>query len=166
MTLTLEAQVDDRGVDIDLHLADGDRLAVLGPNGAGKSTTMRMLTTLIAPTAGSATVAGHDVIAESAQVRRLIGYVGQGNGAGHNQRVGDELNSQGLTSDPSMTRSLAPPIRSTSLASSAVCCGFSGLTLIRSPAKSALSASAVSSAITSPWSTTTTRPAIESASSR
>jgi ABC-2 type transport system ATP-binding protein len=83
-----------RGISIDIE--PGELVAVLGPNGAGKSTTMRMLTTLIAPTAGSATVAGHDVVAESAQVRRLIGYVGQGNGAGHNQRVGDELTSQGL----------------------------------------------------------------------
>ena len=81
---------------ITLNVEPGELVAVLGPNGAGKSTTMRMLTTLIAPTAGSATVAGHDVVAESAQVRRLIGYVGQGNGAGHNQRVGDELYSQGL----------------------------------------------------------------------
>ena len=83
-----------RGISLDIE--PGELVAVLGPNGAGKSTTMRMLTTLIAPTDGSATVAGHDVVAESAQVRRLIGYVGQGNGAGHNQRVGDELASQGL----------------------------------------------------------------------
>ena len=83
-----------RGITLDIE--PGELVAVLGPNGAGKSTTMRMLTTLIAPTAGSATVAGHDVVAESAQVRRLIGYVGQGNGAGHNQRVADELSSQGL----------------------------------------------------------------------
>ena len=83
-----------RGITLDIE--PGELVAVLGPNGAGKSTTIRMLTTLIAPTSGSATVAGHDVVTESAQVRRLIGYVGQGNGAGHNQRVGDELFSQGL----------------------------------------------------------------------
>jgi ABC-2 type transport system ATP-binding protein len=83
-----------RGISLDVE--PGELVAVLGPNGAGKSTTMRMLTTLIQPTAGSATVAGHDVVAESAQVRRLIGYVGQGNGAGHNQRAGDDLLSQGL----------------------------------------------------------------------
>ena len=80
---------------LDLDIAPGELVAVLGPNGAGKSTTMRMLTTLIAPTAGRAEVGGHDVVAEAAAVRRTIGYVGQGNGAGHNQRVRDELRTQG-----------------------------------------------------------------------
>ena len=82
------------GVTLDIE--PGELVAVLGPNGAGKSTTIRMLTTLLTPTSGTATVAGHDVVTESAQVRRLIGYVGQGNGAGHTQRAGDELYSQGL----------------------------------------------------------------------
>jgi ABC-2 type transport system ATP-binding protein len=81
---------------ISLDVEPGELVAVLGPNGAGKSTTIRMLTTLIPPSSGSAIVAGHDVVAESAQVRRLIGYVGQGNGAGHNQRAGDELYTQGV----------------------------------------------------------------------
>ena len=83
-----------RGISLDVE--DGELIAVLGPNGAGKTTTMRMLTTLIEPTSGSATVAGHDVVTESARVRSLIGYVGQGNGAGHMQRAVDELYSQGL----------------------------------------------------------------------
>ncbi|MDQ3988278.1 MAG: ATP-binding cassette domain-containing protein [Actinomycetota bacterium] len=81
---------------IDLVIEPGELVAVLGPNGAGKTTTMRMLTTLIAPTSGTATVAGNDVVAAPAQVRRRIGYVGQGNGAGHAQRVRDELNTQGV----------------------------------------------------------------------
>ncbi|MGH3941545.1 MAG: ATP-binding cassette domain-containing protein [Pseudonocardiaceae bacterium] len=81
---------------ISLHIEPGELVAVLGPNGAGKTTTMRMLTTLIAPTSGTAIVAGHDVVTAPAQVRRRIGYVGQGNGAGHNQRVRDELNTQGI----------------------------------------------------------------------
>ncbi|MEO3820642.1 ATP-binding cassette domain-containing protein [Plantactinospora sp. B24E8] len=80
---------------IALHVDSGELVAVLGPNGAGKTTTMRMLTTLIAPTSGTATVAGHDVVREPGQVRRRIGYVGQGNGAGHAQRVRDELATQG-----------------------------------------------------------------------
>ena len=83
-----------RGITLDVE--PGELVAVLGPNGAGKTTTIRMLTTLIAPTAGTATVAGHDVVAEAAQVRRHIGYVGQGNGAGHSQKAKDELYSQGL----------------------------------------------------------------------
>ncbi|WP_456238652.1 ATP-binding cassette domain-containing protein [Plantactinospora sonchi] len=80
---------------IGLHVDAGELVAVLGPNGAGKTTTMRMLTTLITPTSGTATVAGHDVVREPGQVRRRIGYVGQGNGAGHAQRVRDELTTQG-----------------------------------------------------------------------
>ncbi|MGO1318052.1 MAG: ATP-binding cassette domain-containing protein [Cellulomonadaceae bacterium] len=81
--------------EIDLEVAPGELLAILGPNGAGKTTTMRMLTTLLAPTSGSASVAGFDVLTASGEVRRRIGYVGQGNGAGHTQRVRDELVSQG-----------------------------------------------------------------------
>jgi ABC-2 type transport system ATP-binding protein len=82
-----------RGISLDVE--PGELVAVLGPNGAGKTTTMRMLTTLIAPTSGSAQVAGFDVVTASSQVRRRIGYVGQGNGAAHAQLVRDELNSQG-----------------------------------------------------------------------
>ncbi|MBO3088664.1 ATP-binding cassette domain-containing protein [Cellulomonas dongxiuzhuiae] len=78
-----------RGIDLDVGA--GELVAVLGPNGAGKTTTMRMLTTLVRPTAGTATVAGADVLADPAAVRRRIGYVGQGNGAGRSQHVVDEL---------------------------------------------------------------------------
>lgn len=81
---------------IDLEIAPGELVAVLGPNGAGKTTTMRMLTTLVRPTAGTAQVAGFDVAQDPAAVRRSIGYVGQGNGAGHTQRVVDELVVQGV----------------------------------------------------------------------
>ncbi|HET6831395.1 MAG TPA: ATP-binding cassette domain-containing protein [Solirubrobacterales bacterium] len=58
---------------IDLHVDEGEIYAFLGPNGAGKTTTVRMLTTLLRPTGGSATVAGHDVVAEPAAVRAAIG---------------------------------------------------------------------------------------------
>ncbi|QFG69216.1 ATP-binding cassette domain-containing protein [Ornithinimicrobium pratense] len=84
-----------RGVD--LHVERGETVAVLGPNGAGKTTTMRMLTTLTRPTAGTARVAGYDVVQHPAQVRQRLGYVGQGNGAGHGQRALDELVVQGVT---------------------------------------------------------------------
>jgi len=80
---------------LDLHVAQGELVALLGPNGAGKSTTLRMLTTLIPPTSGTAEVAGFDVLREQRQVRSRIGYIGQGNGAGHSQRGRDELISQG-----------------------------------------------------------------------
>lgn len=80
---------------IDLHVRQGETVAILGPNGAGKSTLMRMLSTLLPPSSGSATVAGYDVTTQSAQVRAQIGYVGQGNGAGHTQRATDEVVAQG-----------------------------------------------------------------------
>jgi ABC-2 type transport system ATP-binding protein len=80
---------------LDLEVGRGALVAFLGPNGAGKSTTLRMLTTLIEPTSGTALVAGFDVVRERRQVRRSIGYVGQGNGASHTQRGRDELVSQG-----------------------------------------------------------------------
>ncbi|MEU8659250.1 ABC transporter ATP-binding protein [Actinoplanes philippinensis] len=87
---------DVRAVDgIDLTVARGELVALLGPNGAGKSTTLRMLTTLIPPTSGSARVAGFDVSRRQREVRLRIGYIGQGNGAGHSQRGRDELISQG-----------------------------------------------------------------------
>ncbi|MEV6908295.1 ATP-binding cassette domain-containing protein [Amycolatopsis sp. NPDC051071] len=80
-----------RGVDIDVD--DGELIGFLGPNGAGKSTSIRMLSTLLRPTAGEAVVGGCDLLADPMGVRRRIGYVGQGNGAGLNQRVGEELES-------------------------------------------------------------------------
>jgi len=63
-----------RAVDgIDLHVAPGEIYGFLGPNGAGKSTTVHMLTTLLPPTGGRATVAGYDVISEGPRVRAAIG---------------------------------------------------------------------------------------------
>jgi ABC-2 type transport system ATP-binding protein len=58
---------------VDLDVAEGEIYAFLGPNGAGKTTTVRILTTLLRPTGGSARVAGFDVVAEAGQVRRTIG---------------------------------------------------------------------------------------------
>ena len=58
---------------IDLDVGEGEIFGFLGPNGAGKSTTVRMLVTLLAPTAGSATVAGYDVASQQNEVRRRIG---------------------------------------------------------------------------------------------
>jgi ABC-2 type transport system ATP-binding protein len=58
---------------VDLEVAEGEIYAFLGPNGAGKTTTVRMLTTLLRPTGGSARVAGYDVISAPARVREAIG---------------------------------------------------------------------------------------------
>ena len=58
---------------IDLDVAPGEIYGFLGPNGAGKSTTVLMLTTLLPPTGGTATVAGFDVASQGAEVRRVIG---------------------------------------------------------------------------------------------
>jgi ABC-2 type transport system ATP-binding protein len=94
------------GVDIDV--SPGELVGFLGPNGAGKTTTLRMLTTLLTPTAGTATVAGHDLRTDPAGVRRRIGYVGQSGGAGPDCRVRDELELQarlhGLTAAEAATR--------------------------------------------------------------
>jgi ABC-2 type transport system ATP-binding protein len=65
-----------RGVD--LTVGAGEIFGFLGPNGAGKTTTLRMLATLLAPTAGEATIAGADLRQESQTVRERIGYVPQG----------------------------------------------------------------------------------------
>lgn len=82
-----------KGIDVDV--AEGELVAFLGPNGAGKSTTLRMLTSLLAPTAGTAEVAGYDVVAHPEQVRARIGFIGQGNGGGFSYKVRDELHNQG-----------------------------------------------------------------------
>jgi ABC-2 type transport system ATP-binding protein len=62
---------------VDLDVARGSVCALLGPNGAGKTTAVRVLTTLTAPDAGSARVAGHDVVADPVAVRRSIGLAAQ-----------------------------------------------------------------------------------------
>lgn len=84
--------VDDLTMDIE----EGSLTAFLGPNGAGKSTSLRMLTTLMPPTSGTAAVCGYDVVKQTAQVRACIGYVGQKSGISPYQRLRDELQSQGL----------------------------------------------------------------------
>jgi ABC-2 type transport system ATP-binding protein len=78
-----------RGVD--LTVEDGEIVGFLGPNGAGKTTTLRMLTTLLRPTAGTATVAGADLLRDPLGVRKRIGFVPQAIGQ-----------TQGGTSDESL----------------------------------------------------------------
>ncbi|MGW4870387.1 ATP-binding cassette domain-containing protein [Streptomyces chartreusis] len=62
---------------LDLAVAQGTVCGLLGPNGAGKTTAVRLLTTLLRPDAGSARVAGHDLLRDPAAVRRSIGVTGQ-----------------------------------------------------------------------------------------
>jgi ABC-2 type transport system ATP-binding protein len=86
-----------RGVD--LSVAEGEIVGFLGPNGAGKTTTLRMLTTLLRPTAGTATVAGADLLTDPVGVRRRIGYVAQaigvtGGGSDPNATVSEEITLQ------------------------------------------------------------------------
>ncbi|MFC6883060.1 MULTISPECIES: ABC transporter ATP-binding protein [Actinomadura] len=64
---------------IDLEVRHGEFFGLLGPNGAGKSTTIGMLTTLVVPTAGEASVCGYDVVKRSVDVKRRIGMVSQNN---------------------------------------------------------------------------------------
>ncbi|NLC56582.1 MAG: ABC transporter ATP-binding protein [Armatimonadetes bacterium] len=58
-----------------LHLDEGDIFGFIGPNGAGKTTTIKMLATLLRPTAGTATIGGHDILREPEAVRAIIGYM-------------------------------------------------------------------------------------------
>jgi ABC-2 type transport system ATP-binding protein len=72
--LVREFRGDIRAVDgVDLEVERGEIYGFLGPNGAGKSTTVRILATLLRPSGGRASVAGHDVVREAAAVRRSIG---------------------------------------------------------------------------------------------
>jgi ABC-2 type transport system ATP-binding protein len=90
-------KIEVRAVDgVDLDVAEGEVVGFLGPNGAGKTTTLRMLTTLLKPTAGTARVAGYDVVRQSEQVRRSIGYVSQAGGAFSGARAGDEVMDHGM----------------------------------------------------------------------
>ncbi len=63
--------------DLNLSVEAGEVFGLLGPNGAGKSTAIKMLTTLLPPTSGRATIAGFDLTQQPTQVRRMVGYVPQ-----------------------------------------------------------------------------------------
>jgi ABC-2 type transport system ATP-binding protein len=84
---------------LDLSVEEGTIFALLGPNGAGKSTTVKILTTLTRPDAGTARVAGHDVLAEPARVRSAIGVVGQKHGFDPEATGRENLELQGVIYD-------------------------------------------------------------------
>jgi ABC-2 type transport system ATP-binding protein len=85
----------DAVAGVDISVEAGEIVGFLGPNGAGKTTTQRMLTTLLLPTTGEATVAGCDLLRDPRGVRRRIGYVAQGSGASPESTVAEELEIQG-----------------------------------------------------------------------
>jgi len=93
---------------IDLTVREGEIVGLLGPNGAGKTTTLRMLTTLLKPTGGAATIAGRDLATDPAGVRRACGYVAQSGGVDPQISVREELVTQGrlyrLTKDRAAER--------------------------------------------------------------
>jgi ABC-type multidrug transport system ATPase subunit len=82
---------------VDLEIGRG-LFGLLGPNGAGKSTLMRILCTLIKPSAGQAWVGGHDVLKDGGKVRKSIGYLPQEFGGWRLQRVGEALDTLAMLS--------------------------------------------------------------------
>ncbi|MFI5258970.1 MAG: ATP-binding cassette domain-containing protein [Candidatus Limnocylindrales bacterium] len=80
---------------VDLRVDAGEIFGFLGPNGAGKTTTLRILSTLLQPTAGTARVAGYDVARQARQVRERIGYVAQAGGSYRESTGREELVIQG-----------------------------------------------------------------------
>ena len=77
--------------DISFKVDKGEIVGFLGPNGAGKSTTLRILTCFLAPTRGSASVAGFDVVRQSMEVRRRVGYLPESNPLYTEMRVEEYL---------------------------------------------------------------------------
>ena len=61
--------------EVSFDIREGELFGLLGPNGAGKTTTVKMLTTLLIPTNGSATVKGFDIVKQADEVRRRIGFI-------------------------------------------------------------------------------------------
>ncbi len=81
--------------DVTLQLEPGIIFGFLGPNGAGKTTTLRMLTTLLAPTKGSATIAGYDLTKNPEEIRKNIGYVSQKGGCYRSSTARENIVLQG-----------------------------------------------------------------------
>ena len=77
--------------DVNLEVAEGEVLALLGPNGAGKTTTVRMLTSVLRPTSGSANIGGFDVVTQSAEVRATVGVLTEHHGLYNRMRAMEYL---------------------------------------------------------------------------
>jgi ABC-2 type transport system ATP-binding protein len=76
---------------VSFSVEKGEVLGFLGPNGAGKSTTMRMITGFIPPTSGTASICGHDIIADPVEAKRCIGYLPENAPSYHTMTVTDFL---------------------------------------------------------------------------
>ena len=61
--------------NVSIEIGEGEAVGLLGANGAGKSTTLRVLAGFLGPTAGTVTIAGHDVVTDSFEARRCVGYM-------------------------------------------------------------------------------------------
>lgn len=97
--------------DLDLAVNRSEVLGFLGPNGSGKTTTIRMLMGLLRPTSGEANVLGHDVVQDSVEIRRRVGYL-PGDVALYGERTGEQLlrlsmRARGIDTIPALGRELA-----------------------------------------------------------
>src|SRR5690606_38462194 len=81
---------------LDLDIANGEFFGLLGPNGSGKSSTIHMLSTLIAPSGGSAIVAGRDVVRDAVGVRAAIGLVFQDSALDRTLSIAENLRFSGM----------------------------------------------------------------------
>ena len=100
-----------RAVDgIDLDVPAGQIFGFLGPNGSGKTTTVRMLTTLLRPTGGRATVDGLDVVRQAGEVRRRIGVALQEAGLDDLQTGRELLLRRAICMGSPATRRRSAPI--------------------------------------------------------
>lgn len=93
-TFSFNRQTVEAVKGINLTVNSGEIFGFLGPNGAGKTTTMRMLTTLLKPTAGTAMVAGYDLATQQDLVRTRIGYVSQAGGLERSATARENLTLQ------------------------------------------------------------------------